>query len=153
MLAKASAWEAIILRHTFRPKIYVGESWIGYRKRTALLCVSNGGTWACRRWSKHSGQNLDYQRWRGSDHEGLVFYSWMEIHVMVAEHKCEWCMKKDPANVTRWKHKFGFHNRGVQWDTPMPRWAGEGKDWIQLMSESPLRKDDVTVSSLKIVRQ
>ena len=20
-------------------------------------------------------------------------------------------MKKDPANVTRWKHKFGFHNR------------------------------------------
>ena len=24
-------------------------------------------------------------------------------------------MKKDPANVTRRKHKFGFHNRGVQW--------------------------------------
>ena len=33
-------------------------------------------------------------------------------------------MKKDPANVTRCKHKFGFHNRGVQWDAPMSKWAG-----------------------------
>ena len=28
-------------------------------------------------------------------------------------------MTKDPGNVTQWKHKFGFHNRGLQWDTPM----------------------------------
>ena len=46
----------------------------------------------------------------------------MENHVTVAEHA--WGMKKDPANVTRWKHKFGFHSRGVQWDTPMSKWAG-----------------------------
>ena len=44
---------------------------------------------------------------------------------------------KDPANVTRWKHKFGFHNRGVQWDTPMSKWAGEGKDLIQLHDTKP----------------
>ena len=36
----------------------------------------------------------------------------------------------DTYNVRRWKHKVGFHNRGAQWDTPMARWAGEGKDWI-----------------------
>ena len=33
-----------------------------------------------------------------------------------------------------WKHKVGFQNRGVQWDTPMARWAGEGKDWTELMT-------------------
>ena len=33
-------------------------------------------------------------------------------------------MATDPTNVARWKHKFGFHNRGVQWDSPMSKWAG-----------------------------
>ena len=28
-------------------------------------------------------------------------------------------------------------------DTPMSKWAGEGKDWIQLMAQGPARKDDV----------
>ena len=39
-------------------------------------------------------------------------------------------MKKDPAIVTRWKHNFGFHNRGVQWDTPDVEmgWRREGLD-------------------------
>ena len=62
-------------------------------------------------------------------------------------------MKKDLANVTRWKHKFGFHNRGVQWDTPMSRWAGEGTDWVQLMTQGPPRKEDVMISLLKMMRQ
>ena len=38
-------------------------------------------------------------------------------------------MTWEPYNVQRWKHKVGFHNRGVQRNTPMARWAGEGKDW------------------------
>ena len=46
-------------------------------------------------------------------------------------------MKKDPANVTRWKHRFGFHNRGVQWDTPMSMWAGEGKDLDTVFDTKP----------------
>ena len=29
-----------------------------------------------------------------------------------------WRMATDPIDITRWKHKFGFHNRRVQWDTP-----------------------------------
>ena len=36
-----------------------------------------------------------------------------------------WGMKTDPTNVTRWKHKFVFHNRGVLCDTPVTKWAGE----------------------------
>ena len=32
-------------------------------------------------------------------------------------------------------YKVGFHNRGVQWDTPMARWAGEGNGWIKLMAQ------------------
>ena len=29
-----------------------------------------------------------------------------------------------PANVKRWKHKFGFHNRGVMWDAHDKRGRG-----------------------------
>ena len=30
-------------------------------------------------------------------------------------------MSEDPNNVTGWKHKWGFHNRGVLWDTPIAK--------------------------------
>ena len=53
-------------------------------------------------------------------------------------------MVTDPTDVTRWKQKLGFHNRGTQWDTPMSKWAGEGDDWIQLMAQGPHRMEDVT---------
>ena len=106
---------------------------------------------------KNCGQNLDdhelgYLQWRVSDHEGFAIYSGMENHVMV-RNRSAWSMKMDPANVTRWKHKFGFHNKGVQWDTPMLKSAGEGKDWIQLMARGPPCKEDVTISLLKKTRQ
>ena len=48
-----------------------------------------------------------------------------------------------PEHVQSWKHKVGFHNRGVQWDTPMARCAGEGRDWIELMTRTRPRKEDV----------
>ena len=67
---------------------------------------------------------------------------------MVAEQE-----RVDSGNETRWKHKFGFHNRGVQWDTPMSKWAGEGKDWIQLMAQGPPCKEDVAISLLKMMRE
>ena len=35
----------------------------------------------------------------------------------------------------------------------MSRWAGEGKDWIQLMVQGPHRKEDVTFSLLASMRQ
>ena len=49
--------------------------------------------------------------------------------------------------------KLGFHNRGVRWDTPMKRWAGEGKDWIQLMTQTQPRKEDVIWNLLKLMKQ
>ena len=70
---------------------------------------------------------------------------------MVAQKRTE--HGKDSAIVNRCNHKFGFHNRGVQWDTPMSRWAGEGKDWIQLVAQGPPRKEDVMISLLKMMRQ
>ena len=59
----------------------------------------------------------------------------------------------DPCNVQRWKHKVGFHNRGVQWDTPMATWAGEGNDWIKLMAQRKPRKEDVIRSLLESMKQ
>ena len=63
-----------------------------------------------------------------------------------------WEMATDPTNVTRWMHKFGFFNRGVQWDTPMSKCAGEGKNWTQLMARVPHRKENVTFSLLASIR-
>ena len=64
-----------------------------------------------------------------------------------------WEMATDPANVTRWKHKFGFHSRGTQQDTPMAKWAGERKDWKQVVTQGASRKEDVTFSLLASMRQ
>ena len=61
-------------------------------------------------------------------------------------------MAWDPTNVARWKHKYGLHNRGIQWDTPMAKWAGEGNDWIQLLALRH-RKEDVIHSLLALMRQ
>ena len=47
-----------------------------------------------------------------------------------------WGMRADPINVSRWKHKWCFHNVGVVSDTPMARWAGEGKDSAQEMFQN-----------------
>ena len=62
-------------------------------------------------------------------------------------------MAWDPGNVQRWKHKVGFHNRGVQWDTPMARWAGEGKDLIKLVTQLKPHKEDVFRSLLESMKQ
>ena len=48
-----------------------------------------------------------------------------------------------PATFIRWKHRVVFHNRGEQWDTPLARWAGEGKDCIKFMMQLKLRREDV----------
>ena len=67
--------------------------------------------------------------------------------------RSSWGMTWDPYNVQRWKHKVGFHNRGVQWDTPMARWVGEGKDWIQHRTQTQPRKEDDIRNLLESMRQ
>ena len=59
-------------------------------------------------------------------------------------------MAWDPNNVRWWKHKVGFHNGGVQWDTPMARWAGEGNDWFKLTAAQKKRKEDVIRSNKQV---
>ena len=40
-------------------------------------------------------------------------------------------------NVSPWKHKWCFHNRGVVGDIPVAKWAGEGREWVQEMTRCP----------------
>ena len=58
-----------------------------------------------------------------------------------------------PATFNGGSTKFGFHNRGVQWDAPMARWAGEGKDWIKLVAQLKPRREDVIRSLRESMKQ
>ena len=62
-------------------------------------------------------------------------------------------MAWDPYNVQRWKHKVGFHNRVVLCSTLLARWAGEGKDWMQLMTQTHPRKEDDIRNQLEPMKQ
>lgn len=55
---------------------------------------------------------------------------------------------EDPANVLKWEHRWGQHNRGVVWDTPFARWAGEGEDWTQKTTHEEVAREDFVVSVL-----
>ena len=51
------------------------------------------------------------------------------------------------------KTSWGFHNRGVVWDNPVSKWAGEGKDLAQDMTMHPPKKNEVNIALLKMTRQ
>ena len=55
-------------------------------------------------------------------------------------------------NVSPWKHKWCFHNRGVVWDTPVAKWAGEGREWVQEMTRCP-RPRRMECGLLKMTQQ
>ena len=38
-------------------------------------------------------------------------------------------MERDPANHTRWKHKWSWHNRCNVWDEVGTEWVDE-EDWM-----------------------
>ena len=59
------------------------------------------------------------------------------------KNRSAWNMKWGPLNITCWKHKWSFHNRGVTWDTPMARWTGSEADWIQKWRKSRSKKAEV----------
>ena len=67
--------------------------------------------------------------------------------------RAPWGIMWDTGNVQRWKHRVVFHNRGEQWDTPLARWAGEGKDWIKLMAQTQFRREDVFLSLFESMKQ
>ena len=39
-------------------------------------------------------------------------------------------MKVDPKNHTRWKHTWGWHNRGCVWDKIASEWSGKDVNTI-----------------------
>ena len=56
-------------------------------------------------------------------------------------------MRVDSMNVSKWKHQWVFCNTCVVWDTPMAKWASEGKDWVQEMAMHQPKKDEVITAS------
>ena len=135
-----------------------GETWVGYRKRTAqTLRISwwkmglplltekiASKIWTAMTSAVYEGDVSNLRALRSS--LGWRKTAWWRS-------RASWCMAWDPNNVQRWKHKVGFHNRGAQWDTPMARWAGEGNDWTKLMAQRQLRKEDVIRSLLESMKQ
>ena len=158
MINKVRAWEGQISRLTFRPRMRPDETWVGYKLRTSRfirVCWRKVGLpqmtekiankiWTTMTWAVYDGDvpiMLARRSILGKENDCMV-----EKSIFLG-------MTWDPYNVQRWKHKVGFHNRGVQWDTPMARWAGEGKDWIQLMTQTQPRKEDVIRNLLESMKQ
>ena len=61
-------------------------------------------------------------------------------------------MKVDTQTLQEGSTNWGFHSRGVLWDTLVTRWAGEENDRVQWMARHPLRKDDVIVALMNMLR-
>ena len=135
---RVKRWETKVLRVTFRPRTKAGEEWVEDRKRnskevkakwrkmqlpTRAVKIAEK-VWKTMAWASCDGDVLVMNaprstlRWQMS--------TWWR-------NRSAWCMRADPINVSRWKHKWCFHNVGVVWDTPMARWAGDGRDSAQEM--------------------
>ena len=136
------------------------EAWVGYRKRTLEMLQNSwrkmglplltekiaSKIWTTMTWVVYEVMSHLcglFVPWRGERPRGGE--AWLPVvwhGTLLTLH-----------DVTRWKHEVGFHNRGIQWDTPMARWAGEGNDWIKLMAQRQPRKEDVIHSLLASMRQ
>ena len=107
-----------------RPKIKAGEGWVDYRKRTSrvmsmwwvkmklpTMAENNAGqVWTAMAWAADDGDVLvmmalrSILRWWNRSAQGII----------------------DPMNVSKWKRKWSFHDRGVG----IGYSDGEGKEWV-----------------------
>ena len=124
-----------------------GEEWVAVKARTARML---------RMWKNLGLPSLEelcaeevFERWwLGSQKEGeaIVLKALQVVFVLRTKawwrNRSAWGMKWDPLNITCWKHKWVFHNRGVTWDTPLIKGAGTGEDWIQKWRMNPLKKTE-----------
>ena len=124
MITKVRACESQILRLTFRPRGVLDETWVGCKIRTSRfmrLCWSKMGLPLLT--EKIANNIWTTMTWDGGDVPILLalrsILGWRTTACW--RSRSSWCMTWDPYNVQRWKHKVGFHNRGVHWDTPMAR--------------------------------
>ena len=62
-------------------------------------------------------------------------------------------MRIGPMSVSKCKHKWSFHNRGVVWDALVAKWAGEVKGWVKEMTECPPKKEEVIVTLSRMTRR
>ena len=149
-------WETRILRLTFRPKMQPGEEWVAYKAHTARmlrtrwkklglpslaeLCAEK--VWKTMAWAEKVGEVPVLTALRFV--VGWRTTAWWR-------NRSAWSMKWDPLNITCWKHKWGFHNRGVTWDAPMARWAGSEEDWILKWKMNPPKKTEAVPALVRAI--
>ena len=138
-------WETKILRLTLRPKMLLDEDWVAYRRRTVKVMKQ--------KWKKMGLTLLPdlcaERLWKSMswvNYNGKVPIL-KALRAVIGWRTAEWWrnrsakgMSEDPGNVTGWRHKWGFHNRGITRDTPMTRWAGVDNDWMRLWKTGPHKK-------------
>ena len=90
------------------------------------------------------GKYVTRHGWACHEKENAVIFSlkkvckwrsatrWQSLHTRM--------MKEDPENRTRWKHKWGWHNRGNVWHMMATCWAGK-KDWMITRKEQNSTND------------
>ena len=109
--------------------------------------VRSGETYRASDWVCHLWHNCVLKkfgrRWRSPCSENKTISQSME---KMTAWWSTWGMKWDPLNIACWKHKWGFLNRGVTWDTPMARRAGSGEDWLQKWRMSLFKKTEAVPS-------
>ena len=64
----------------------------------------------------------------------------MANYNMVAEHK-RLGHEGWPYDCLKMETHAGLSHGGVVWDTPMAKWAGEGKEWVQEIMKNPPKKN------------
>ena len=90
-------------------------------------------------------------RWACNDKESVVIdalkkvYRWRSTRWWYALHTT--MMIEDPENRTRWKLKWGCHNRVNVWDMMATPWAGE-RDWMMKRKEYTVYRLSRTLSGL-----
>ena len=134
------AWEGQILRLTFRPCRMPDETWVGYKIRTSRfmrVCWRKMGLpllkeniaseiWTSMTWAVYDGDVPIMLALRS-------ILGWRTTAWWRSRSSCG--MAWDPNNVQRWKHNVGFH------------------DWIELMTQTRLRKEDVIRNLLESMKQ
>ena len=154
MINKVRAWEAKILLLTFRPRMKPDETWVVCRTRTANFLRKMGLPLLTERIANKIWTTVTWADYEGDVPMMLALRSILGWRTTAWwRSRASWGTAWDPYNVQRWKHEFGLRNRGVQWDTPRARWAGEGNAWIRLMAQKKPHKEDVVRSLLESMKQ
>ena len=128
---RLARWETKVTRMVFRFKKEEDETWAN--------CCTRAARFARKIWTKMglpsvwSDRRMFVEPWDGSVTKDPMRWHWSRFF---RRRSTRWWqstqatgMKNDPYNHTRWKHMWGWHNRGCVWDEVATEWAGN-EDWI-----------------------